>query len=222
MKKPPKRLQPFWGRQGQVSMKHLSLKFTLFIGLFFLPVVFSGCFNCNCGKSTPPPETFYDTIGLSGKVTCTNSTWCYYSSTSLDILPQMRYYVAVPDTPKSICSGSLYACSCNEYDNYGRKGTSEKVVGIQITSNKEFKTGYPAGKNLAELMLILPHYYQANQSFNRVAIDSFLASTPFAPYRFELFFNTAPDTLQAHIFTIRYQLNNGEIHTYATSEITFQ
>ncbi|TAE20014.1 MAG: hypothetical protein EAZ95_00245 [Bacteroidetes bacterium] len=116
----------------------------------------------------------------------------------------------------------MYACSCDEYDNYGRKGTSEKVVDIQIKSNREFKTGYPAGKNLADLMLIRPYYYIGNQSSDKLAIDSFLSTTPFAPYRFELFFNVAPDTFQSHIFTIRYQLNNGEVYTYTTPEITFQ
>lgn len=207
-------------------MKHLSLKFVLFSALFFAPVVISGCWFCNCKDIPVPPETYYDTQGVDGIVNFTNggsiSQPHFANEVFLRLSGFMRYYTSLPCLPKQKGGASLLACSCNEYKNDGKKGTTEYVRKISIVSNANYKTGYESGVDLVPLMRITTMYPHLATTQEKMKLSDFLQTNPQAPKTFFLFFDASPQNSLKHIFTIRYELDNGEVYNYTTPEITFQ
>jgi hypothetical protein len=202
-------------------MKHLSLKFALFVTLFFLPVIISGCWGCNC---KPSPETYFDVKGLIGGLYDRNQTsripiggGIYkVSDFYIGLFADMTYYGSLP----TLCGGAgLQACDC-EY-NAGAKGSKELVKNITIVSNQDFATDYPAGTNIANYVR-LSAYYQHIDSLYEIKIEDFLAKNLTAPPNMEIIFTQPSLNNKKHIFTIRYELDNGEVYTYTTPEITFQ
>jgi hypothetical protein len=203
-------------------MKLISLKFALFSALFFAPVVISGCF-CNCREVVTPE--FYETTGLAGSVQYLNNTTNtshFANDVVLSFTPQIRYYASAPCLQNK-GGASVLACKCSIIDNEGVKGTPEKVKSIQITSNADFKNGYSSGIDLSPLMLVSADYHPAQiPQIDKRKLADFILTTPYAPKSFKLFFDASPNANKKHIFTMRYELDNGEVYTYTTPEITFQ
>ncbi len=122
---------------------------------------------------------------------------------------------------------SLYAtppCAC--YD--GEKGSKEKIKDIVITSNKNYTDTYQAGSNLSPLMSIEGMYYPYNPNqqdtllYSKQKVNEYISKKTIIPILFSLLFDSPPTQDKKHIFTIRYELDNGEVYTYTTPEITFQ
>jgi hypothetical protein len=222
LKKYPKRLQLFAGRQGHVVMKHLSLKFALFGALFFAPVIISGCRGDYCDKE---PETYYDIKGLKGSVLIADK--------ELNILPNTPYahdgiviraYAEldfIVNIPQVKGGANLYAFQYPVCNKAGIKGAKEKFKDITIKSNTNFRDGYNAGTDLNPLFSIEASTQKLESK--RKLLDFLSSNSEMqAPRMFSLFFDLPPTQDKKHIFTIRYELDNGEVYTYTTPEITFQ
>jgi hypothetical protein len=222
-------------------MKHLSLKFALFGALFFLPVVISGCGDCpagifgGCGcDCDKEPETFYDIQAIYGNIlshegTLKPNTAYKFDSLQISIGSQVAYVATLKMPPMKGGAGLWATPPCDCWEKYGAKGTKEKVKNLSIISSRDYTNALPKGTNLATVMSIFGdyetkqggyRYYQT--SIPKQKITDFVNTNPASPQGFNLFFDSPPTQDKKHIFTIRYELDNGEVYTYTTPEITFQ
>jgi hypothetical protein len=202
-------------------MKHLSLKFALFGALFFLPVVISGCFGCNCGDG----DSYYKVSGIVGRIVANTGT--NYSQTPMDLKINLTMNVNFYANASKIYGGAgLYAfcnstCDCVPFE--GNLGSKERVKSLTVVSNHNFNDTYPAGTDLSPLLrLDTQNVYGANGNATRIKVSDFLMSIPQPPKVTDILFFENPTQDKKHIFTIRYELDNGEVYTYTTPEITFQ
>lgn len=203
------------------------------MSLFFAPTVLSGCFwgiRCDCDKE---PKTYYDVVGIEVAYPLSprgfNLNQAYkFDSLQIGVKHTLNYVTTLP--PKVLGGASLLATKpCDCWDNYGAKGAKEKVKSISIVSQSNYLTSLSAGTDLSSIISIVTNYehnfgttiYYANAT-NKQKLQNFLSTFPFAPTSFNLLFDLPPTSSKKHIFTIRYELDNGEVYTYTTPEITFQ
>ena len=152
-----------------------------------------------------------------------NNNLLSYDKIRIGMQASVEYYAQnIQKKCKALGGTFLYATKpCDCYD--GTKGAKEKVKILTIKSNAMYMNNYSAGIDLAPLISIIgTGLYLDNELQIPQKVESFLSKDYFTPIGFNLFFDLPPTQDKKHIFTIRYELDNGEVYTYTTPEITFQ
>lgn len=208
-------------------MKKIKLHLILISFAYLFPMIFSSCSLIFGGcDGTPPSQRYFRTTGLNGKVYVDNSVYTNQvlnSSTFIEVRSVVELY-GYQKNDNHFSSGMLYACSPIVLPIYGK----EKVKKISVTSNKSFSNTLSIGNDLSSVFRIS---YRVNYDYNSGLTFSFdntmnLVDYPLTtqnqiPAYFHLSFLEFPTTDKNHIFTIKYEQEDGVIYTYTTPEMIF-
>jgi hypothetical protein len=111
------------------------------------------------------------------------------------------FFSSVPDKINFQFIQSAYACSPID------PASDDKILDIQIYSDKDFSTEYPSGKNLAELFEVYALYMR--ESPRHVDLIDFITEEPKAPDQLILLLKSGPSEASEIQFSVRY-LQDGE------------
>ncbi len=207
-------------------MKKSIFRLILMGFIYLLPVIFSGCCigGGSCCGNQRVADSFFRVIGMNGKIyDGTNiydatQTASNIASFSIKIESVLEKYSKIKEQ-KTFSSGMLYACS----PGYNSIVSKDKIKKISVTSNKIFNNSLNIGVDLSSIFLI---------DFNIDLNSGVIRSSPLGSYPSTIDNNTAPTMFnlrltsfpsmdKKHIFTIKYEQENGVNYTYVTPEITF-
>lgn len=213
-------------------MKTYVLKFVLLAALFF---GFPSCRDeiSGCGDV----DEFFDITGIeisnyqiseedfeNGRnwQEVENGATIPFAHYFIRVFLEVAYYPEPPVSFNFDFSSRAYALSCLEP---GYKGSLETIDTLYIITNQDFNAQYAAGDTLNDIAEVngfvtfyddiqgfepLESYFEANQAGIQ---DDF----------FSIRFNEEPkNPAQAHSFTLRYQLDNGEQYSAQTATVKFQ
>lgn len=124
-----------------------------------LGIVFQACSPCNC----PPVESYYKTNNIhfvayktvkkptEELIPLSENGLVKADSLALNIQLGRTYYSKHKTNFSFGLIQSAYACKCLQ-DGY--KGSTEKILAIQVTSLKEFNSTIPAGSDITSIATI--------------------------------------------------------------------
>ncbi|MFT6323384.1 MAG: hypothetical protein ACJAWO_000936 [Halieaceae bacterium] len=111
-----------------------------------------------------------------------------------------------------------YALSC---ESEGYRGLKNAVSLIEITSNQDFDSTHLAGTSLNDLFLM--ELYNSEKTFVPITASNMKLIFNLAQYSLEqrLIITTKPDSLTAHLFTIKMYISNGRFLNATSPEVTW-
>lgn len=119
-----------------------------------------------------------------------------YDSIGFEVL---AFSSVISFTEKSVTNwGVSVACACSPAETYDR------IISVKVTSSADYNDQYPAGKNLADI-LIAGNSYNINMN----SISTVLLNNTSAQGNLFYKFIFAPSENRIHNLTFIYTLNNG-------------
>ncbi len=177
---------------------------TIFIGYFLLTLV-TGLISCDdCG---PFPDKFkvtsidwntYRVTLTEGNVTLSEITnGVTFNQLGIHLKPKTQTYFSFIINNYTLTTG-LYACSPLE------PTTDDKIIDIEINTNKDFSDEYPQGTDLSGLFDIVISDWYRGISADKYDLKEYLQTTPFVTQEMTLILRYAPQTADEYRFTIKY------------------
>lgn len=102
--------------------------------------------------------------------------------------------------------------------------SDEIVRAIRITSTADYRSGYPAGSDLAGLFDVFVLDYARGVYYERYGLSEYLAREPHTVDEIVLVLNTPPDATAEHAFTVSYAQDGSglEFYEFETDAITLR
>ena len=195
--------------------------FTIFIGYFFLTAI-TGLMSCDdCG---PSPDKFkvtsidwsiYEVTLTTGNLTLSEITnGVPFNQLGIHLNPQTQAYFSFIKNKFSLTTG-LYACSPRD------PVTDDKIIDIQITTDKDFSDEHPQGTDLSGLFDIVISDWYTGVSAVKYDLKEYLQTNPLVPQEMTLILKHAPQTTGEYKFTIKYFQEGVELDysEFTTSDI---
>jgi hypothetical protein len=146
--------------------------------------------------------THYDSSTRSIQLSEIQSDSIQFDEFAIDMYPVTEvFFSSVFDKINFQFIQSAYACSPID------PVSDDKILDIQIYSDKDFSDEYPAGENLAELFEVYALYMREGP--RRINLIDFIAEEPNAPDQLILLLQSGPSEASEIQFTVRY-LQDGE------------
>ncbi len=146
--------------------------------------------------------THYDSSTRSIQLSEINSDSIRFDEFAIDMTPATEvFFSGVLDKINIQFIQNAYACSPII------PTTDDKILDIQIYSDKGFSTDYPAGENLVELFDVYALYMREGP--RRIDLIDFITEEPNAPDQLILLLKSRPSEASEIQFSVRY-LQDGE------------
>ena len=146
--------------------------------------------------------THYDSSTLSIQLSEIQSDSIQFDEFAIEMYPVTEvFFSSVFDKINFQFIKSAYACSPID------PASDDKILDIQIYSDKDFSDEYPAGENLAELFEVYALYMREGP--RRFNLIDFITEEPNAPDQLILLLQSGPSEASEIQFSVRY-LQDGE------------
>ncbi|MEM7036464.1 MAG: hypothetical protein AAF570_05735 [Bacteroidota bacterium] len=181
--------------------KHNTAFKALLLGFLFSTGLFLGCPLGTCKDQLD----YYDFTRFQVDATqyVGNAINPDNDTTSMNVHIGDWFMVAEAPTPSFSLVPSAHALSCCA----GCRGLKNPIVGLEITSNKDFDAAHPAGTSLNDLALYI-NLWGAQTYF---PLDTLSADFPITDIQTQTFIlPTAPDSTGEYIYFIKLTKSNGE------------
>ncbi|MDG5768295.1 hypothetical protein QA596_12595 [Balneolales bacterium ANBcel1] len=146
--------------------------------------------------------THYDSSSISIQLSIIQSDSIQFDEFAINMYPVQEYfYSSVFYKINFQFIQSAYACSPID------PVSDDKILDIQIYSDKDFSDEYPAGENLAELFEVYALYMREGPG--RINLIDYIAEEPNVPDQLILLLQSSPSKTSDIQFSVRY-LQDGE------------
>lgn len=159
--------------------------------------------------------THYDSSSRNIQLSEIQSDSIQFDKFAIDMYPVTEvFFSSVFDKINFQFIQSAYACSPIV------PASDDKILDIQIYSDKDFNAEYPAGENLAELFEVYALYMREGP--RRVNLIDFITEEPNAPDQLILLLQSGPSEASEIQFTVRYLQDGEKLNKFefSTSPIT--
>jgi len=141
--------------------------------------------------------TYYDSSSWSVQLSDIQGDSIQFNKFAIQMYPVTEvYFSSVLERFNIQIIQKAYACSPIE------PASDDKILDIQIYSDKDFNAEYPAGENLAELFKVYALYMRDGS--RRVDLVDFISEEPNAPDQLILLLSSGPSEATEFLFSVHY------------------
>jgi hypothetical protein len=183
----------------------MNIKIFLIFSGYFLLTVITGLMSCDDCRPGPDKfkvtsinwNTYKVTLTTGNLVLSEITNGVTFNQLGIHLKPQIQTYFSFKKNNYSLTTG-LYACSPID------PTTNEKIINIEITSNKDFTDEHPQGTDISELFDIVISNWYKGISADKYDLKEYIRTNPFVTKEMTLILKHAPQTTDEYKFTIKY------------------